>query len=133
VEIYAGTQDVYQRARNGKADMVLSHYGFSEVESFVTEGFGLWPRLVFANQAALLGPPGDPAHIRGLADAVEGFRRIAQTKSPFLINNDPTVKYIAEVLWQGADRPQIKWAPTRFGASIPFSDFRSRISLTYKP
>jgi hypothetical protein len=31
--------------------------------------------------------PGDPAQVEGLSDLVEAFRRIAQTKSPFIVND----------------------------------------------
>jgi len=107
VDVKSGTGTyIFDLARNGNADLVISHYGHSEVESLVTEGLGLWPHTVFANQSALLGPGSDPAHIRELSDAIEGFRRIAETKSPFLVNNLPVIKYLERVLWEGAGRPE---------------------------
>lgn len=106
VEVYATTFDVYDIARSGKADIVISHYGFREVESFIRESYGLWPRPVFADQAAVLGPPGDPARIRGLEDAVEGFRRIAEMRSLFVVNNNPTIKNLIDFLWEAAGRPE---------------------------
>lgn len=106
VAVYSGTIEIYDRAREGEADLVISHYGHSEVEQFILDGFGLWPRTVFANQSALLGPSSDPAHIHGLTDAVEAFRRIAQAKSPFVVNHLPVIKYIEELLWEGAGRPK---------------------------
>ena len=96
--VYTGN-DPYGFAREGKADLVLSHYGHEGVEPFVTEGFGLWPHPVFANQMVLLGPPSDPAHIRGLTDAAEAFRRIAETKSLFVVNNGAGSQYLEEILW----------------------------------
>lgn len=98
-------QDVYGLARDGKADLVISHYGHGGTEDFCSEGFGGWPRPVFSNQAALIGPASDPARIAGSRDAVEAFRRIAQTKSPFVVNNSATEKYLADVLWQATDKP----------------------------
>ena len=101
---------VYEMARQGAADLVLSHYGHHGVDDFMADGLGLWPRAVFANQAVLLGPPSDPAGIRGIEDAVEAFRRIAQTRSRFLLNNAPTEKYLAQILWEAAGRPdQAGW------------------------
>src|SRR5262245_4364843 len=58
-------QDVFGLARDGKADLVLAHYGHGGTEAFCTEGLGFWPRPVFANQAALIGPASDPARIAG--------------------------------------------------------------------
>ena len=48
---------------------------------FVTEGLGEYPRLVFANQAALIGPESDPAQIEGMHDVVAAFNKIAQIKT----------------------------------------------------
>lgn len=99
--VYIGN-DPYDFAEDGKADLVISHYGHEGVRPFVTDGLGLWPHPVFANQMALHGPPADPAHIRGLADAAEAFRRIAASKSLFLSNNGAGAKYLEEILWRSA-------------------------------
>jgi tungstate transport system substrate-binding protein len=99
--VYTGN-DPFAVARQGKADVVISHYGHEGVEPFVTEGLGLWPHPVFANQMVLLGPPRDPAHVRGLANAAEAFRRIAASKSPFLVNSSAGAKYLEEILWTSA-------------------------------
>jgi tungstate transport system substrate-binding protein len=99
--VYTGN-DPFGVAREGKADLVISHYGHEGVEPFVTAGLGLWPHPVFANQMVLLGPPSDPAHVRGLTDAAEAFRRIASSKSPFLVNNSAGAKYLEEILWASA-------------------------------
>ncbi len=104
VELTA-TDDVYGLARAGKADLAVSHYGHKHAEAFVMEGFGEWPRTIFSNQMALVGPPADPAKIRGLLDAGEAFRRIAATKSPFVLNGIDGVRYLVEILWNAAGRP----------------------------
>jgi tungstate transport system substrate-binding protein len=99
--VYTGN-DPFTVAREGKADLVISHYGHEGVESFVTQGFGLWPHPVFANQMALIGPTSDPAHVRGLTDAAEALRRIAATKSTFLVNDSEGAKYLEDILWTTA-------------------------------
>ncbi|MCX5806643.1 MAG: substrate-binding domain-containing protein [Proteobacteria bacterium] len=99
--VYSG-DNPYAVARAGKADLVISHYGHEGTKSFVTEGLGLWPHPVFANQIVLLGPPSDPAGIRNLTDAAEAFRRIAKSKSYFLTNNGAAAKYLEETLWRSA-------------------------------
>ncbi|SRR6266851_1233893 len=101
----SSTSIPYDLARAGKADLVLSHYGHAGVEDFVAEGLGLWPHPVFSNQAALLGPPSDPANTRRSPDLVEAFRRIAKSKSLFLVNNASTERYLARMLWEAAGRP----------------------------
>ena len=98
-------QDIFGLAREGKADLVIAHYGHGGTEEFFGEGLGLWPRPVFANQAALVGPLTDPAGAGAAHDAVDAFGRIARTKAPFVVNNAPTEKYLADLLWQAAGKP----------------------------
>lgn len=98
-------QDVWGLARDGKVDLVIAHYGHRGTEEFFADGLGAWPRPVFSNQAALIGPSSDPASIAGARGAVEAFRRIAESTSPFVVNNSQTEKYLAEVLWQAAGKP----------------------------
>lgn len=97
--------DVYEAARAGKVDLVVSHYGHHDCERFVLDGLGEWPRTVFSNQMALVGPPSDPAKIRGLMDAAEAFARIAASKRPFVLNDLDGVRYLTEILWQSIGRP----------------------------
>jgi ABC-type tungstate transport system permease subunit len=52
---------------------------------------------------ALLGPPEDPARVCGWTNAAEAFRRIASSKSLFLVNNGAGAKYLKEILWISAD------------------------------
>ncbi|MBI1788944.1 MAG: hypothetical protein HYR60_15535 [Acidobacteria bacterium] len=104
VDLYAGS-DAIVRARNGQVDLIISHYGHADLESFMMDGLGLWPRPVFANQQAIIGPSSDPARVANLQDAVEGFRRIAESKSPYVVNNGAIPKYVEDVLWEAAGRP----------------------------
>jgi tungstate transport system substrate-binding protein len=104
VELTTG-EDAYGPARNGQADVVLSHYGHEDAQAFVQDGLGQWPQTVFFNQHTLLGPPSDPARVRDLTDLVEAFRRIARTQSPFVVNNTEGIKYLTDVLWEAAGSP----------------------------
>ncbi len=104
VWVFSG-RDVYDRARDGTVDMIISHYGKDGTEPFVLDGLGEWPRPVFSNQATLIGPESDPAGIRGMKSAVEAFRRIAESGSLYLVNNTPSVCYLSEYLWQAAGKP----------------------------
>jgi len=97
--------DLYSAARAGKVDLAVSHYGHRDAEAFVVDGLGEFPRMVFSNQMALVGPPSDPAKIRGLDDAAEAFRRIASTKSPFVVNEIDGIRYLVEILWNAAGKP----------------------------
>jgi tungstate transport system substrate-binding protein len=98
--------DVFGPPRDGQADVVISHYGHTDAQAFVQDGFGQWPQTVFSNQLALLGASDDPAQVRDLIDVIEAFRRIAKTQSPYIVNNNEGVKYLSDVLWHGAGRPE---------------------------
>lgn len=95
--VYAGS-DVYKKAREGKADLVISHYGKHEVEGFVLEGFGSWPKMVFANQAALIGHKSDPAGVRGVTSVAAALDRIVKAKAKFVHNSVPTIDYLTNIL-----------------------------------
>jgi len=145
-------QEVYDLARKGQADLVISHYGHSQADAFFTEGLGLLPRIVFANQSALIGPLADPAGVRGLTDAVAAFRRIADTRSPFVVDSSETERYLAEFLWEAAGRPDredwyfddglqgpeaVRDAARRGGYTlwglVPFLQFRERSGIEMEP
>lgn len=98
-------ENVYDLARAGSADLVISHYGHKDAEAFVLDGQGEWPRAIFSNQMALLGPPSDLAGVRGLEDLGEAFARIARTRSKFVLNDIDGVHYLTEILWHAAGEP----------------------------
>jgi tungstate transport system substrate-binding protein len=104
VDIYSGN-DVFRKARAGQADLVISHYGKKGVERFVTDGYGAWPRIVFANQAVLIGHRSDPAGVRGLRSLADALTRIADAKAPFIHNDIPGVSYLTEIALEAAGRP----------------------------
>jgi tungstate transport system substrate-binding protein len=102
VKLQIATNDLYERARRGEADLVYSHYGHAEVSSFVLGGYGQWPRTVLFNLIALLGPPGDPAGVRGLGDVAEAFRRIAASGSTFEVNSSPGLAYVSRIILEAS-------------------------------
>ena len=53
----------YDLAEEGKADVIISHFGRPELSDFVMSGRGSWPQMVFATQSVLIGPEGDPAQV----------------------------------------------------------------------
>lgn len=99
------TEEVFDVARAGQADLVIAHYGHPGTRAFIEDGLGRWPRMVFSNQAVLVGPASDPAGIRGLTDAATAIARIADRGGEFLVNNALTEKYLVDVLWRTAGSP----------------------------
>lgn len=80
---------------------------------FVLEDYGLWPLMLFANQALLVGPPSDPAHVKGLT-GVEAFRRIASTPNSYYLanNSDLRIAYLEDMLVAGAGVSKGDWYVT---------------------
>jgi tungstate transport system substrate-binding protein len=104
VSVYGGS-DVFEKARAGEADLVIAHYGKADVERFVLDGYGAWPRMVFSNQLAIIGPKSDPAGIRGLSSGAEAIKKMADTKAPFVVNALPGITYLTDILWLQAGSP----------------------------
>lgn len=98
-------RDIYEQAREGKGDLLFTHFRHAGLGAFVSEGLGLWPVTVMANITAFLAPPDDPARIVGQTDSIEIFRRIAAAKRPFVVNGDPNSRYVLETLWHAIGRP----------------------------
>ena len=64
----AGTGATLKKAQTGEFDMVMVHARKLE-DAFVAEGCGVDRRDVMYNDFIILGPPDDPAKIRGLKGA----------------------------------------------------------------
>jgi tungstate transport system substrate-binding protein len=105
VEIIVGAMDIFDQARAGEADIVLAHFGFTELQDFVAERRGLWPELILSNTVVFLVPPGDPAGILGVDDPVEAFQRIADLRTPFVVNDLGETRFITDTLWNATGRP----------------------------
>jgi len=69
--------------RAGRADLLTMHSGDITTD-LVADGYGRNMRPWTRNDVVIVGPPSDPARIKGLADGAEAFRRIAAAKAPFV-------------------------------------------------
>ncbi len=85
--VAVGTGQALRLAKKGDADVLLVHHKPSE-EKFVAEGYGVARRDVMYNDFVVIGPPADPAGIRGLTDAVVAFKKIASSSSLFVSRGD---------------------------------------------
>ncbi|RME50398.1 MAG: tungsten ABC transporter substrate-binding protein [Caldilineae bacterium] len=108
VEVIAvGTGQALQLGQNGDADVLLVHARQREDE-FVAAGYGVNRQDVMYNDFVLVGPPDDPAGVRGMTDAPAALTRIARTGSPFVSRGDDSGTHIKEQsLWAETDVPQV--------------------------
>ena len=98
--VAVGTGQALKNAENGDGDVVLVHSKPDE-EKFVADGWGVKRQDVMYNDFVIVGPSSDPAKIGGLNDAVQAFKQIAETKSPFASRADESGTHKAELrLWE---------------------------------
>jgi tungstate transport system substrate-binding protein len=95
-----GTGKAIDTARRGDADLLLVHDPEAE-QQFMDEGHGSRRRQIAWNDFIIVGPSGDPAHVRGGKDSVEAFKAIASTQAAFVSRGDKSGTNAAELrLWQ---------------------------------
>ncbi len=97
--IAVGSGQALELGRRGDADVVLAHA--PEQERVLTDsGYFVRRRLVMHNDFLLVGPPGDPAALRGTTDAVAAMRRLAG-RAPFVSRGDRSGTHQLELaLWR---------------------------------
>jgi tungstate transport system substrate-binding protein len=100
--IAQGTGQALETGRRGDADVVFVHAEAAEIR-FVNEGYGVQRFEVMYNDFVVVGPDSDPAEVRGLTDAVEAFKRIAEAEALFASRGDDSGTHQAELsLWAEA-------------------------------
>ena len=108
--ISVGTGQALALGGRGEADVVLVHAPEAE-KQYLTEGTLVNRRLVMHNDFIIVGPETDPAKIRGLKQAIDAFRRIAEFTAPFVSRGDNSGTHQLERrLWKEAKiNPKGEW------------------------
>jgi len=106
----AGTGAALDIAKKGNVDLVLVHAKSLE-EKFVNEGFGTERIDLMFNDFVIVGPPGDPAGIKGMKLATEALKKISEKKVTFISRGDKSGTHVAEMeLWGKAGiKPSGSW------------------------
>nr|MBF0221483.1 substrate-binding domain-containing protein [Desulfobulbaceae bacterium] len=102
--IAKGTGAAIRDGVDGNVDLIFVHAKQRE-EKFVQDGYGTKRYAVMHNDFVVVGPPTDPAGIRGMANAVEAFRKIAASGALFVSRGDDSGTHIKE---------QFLWSKTGF-------------------
>jgi tungstate transport system substrate-binding protein len=111
IEVIAtGPRPVLDEAmRAGKVDLLTMHSGDITTD-LVADGFGIDMRPWTRNELCIVGPPGDPAHIRGMTNGAAALRRIAETRSRFVDFQGIGSRELAHTLWRLAGiEPKGDW------------------------
>jgi tungstate transport system substrate-binding protein len=109
--IAVGSGQAMAMGQKGEADVLLVHSPEAE-QKFVAEGFGINRRLVMHNDYVIVGPPADPARVKGLKSAVEGFKKIGAAGSLFVSRGDNSGTHAKEKqIWKatGINPEGQKW------------------------
>lgn len=131
--VAVGSGQAMELGRRGEADLLILHDPAGE-ERFVADGFGIERRALMHNEFLLVGPPADPARVRGL-DVVAAFRAIARSGAPFLSRGDRSGTHVKEqAVWSaagvgGAD-PWYRESGQGMGATLLIADQLRAYTLT---
>ena len=99
--VAVGTGQALDIGRRGDADVVFVHDKEAELK-FLAEGKSTKRLDVMYNDFVIVGPKNDPAKAKG-KDVLEGLRRIAATKEPFISRGDRSGTHAAELrYWKDA-------------------------------
>jgi len=106
-----GTGAAIEMGKRGDADAVFVHAREQELKA-VEEGFFVDRHDVMYNDFVVIGPPDDPAKIRGTKSAAEAFRKIYGSGSSFVSRGDNSGTHMKELsVWKtiGIEPKGSKW------------------------
>jgi tungstate transport system substrate-binding protein len=133
--IYVGTGAALQMGVDGNADVLLVHSP-SQEKTYMDGGWGINRRLVMHNDFVIVGPPADPAGIKGMTVAAEAFAKIAQTGSTFISRGDKSGTNTSELsIWKtaGIDPSGENWYQETgqgMGATLTITSEKQGYTLT---
>jgi tungstate transport system substrate-binding protein len=100
--VAVGTGQALRNAMNGDGDVLLVHAKAAELD-FIESGHGVSRADVMYNDFVIVGPPSDPAGVKGMRDVVAALSQIAHEKAVFASRGDDSGTNKAELrLWEEA-------------------------------
>jgi tungstate transport system substrate-binding protein len=95
--------------RAGKVDLLTMHSGDITTD-LVADGFGVNMRPWTRNELCIVGPPEDPAHVRGMTNGAAALRKIAEARARFVDFQGIGSRELAHNLWTSAGvEPKGDW------------------------
>lgn len=108
--------DIVSIFKKGGVDVITMHSSDTML-NLVADGYTLDPQPWMRNDLVIVGPPEDPAGIKGMTDAAAALRKIAASKSPFVVHSSLGAQ---EVLLNLLELNQIQLDPGR--TTVLFDD-----------
>ncbi|MFA6054134.1 MAG: extracellular solute-binding protein [Thermodesulfovibrionales bacterium] len=97
-----GTGAAIEMGKRGDADVVFVHAKEQELKA-VEEGLFVNRHDVMYNDFVIIGPPNDPARIKGIKTAIEAFRKIRKSGEQFVSRGDNSGTHTKELaIWKKA-------------------------------
>lgn len=108
VKVFAkGTGAAIRDGMDGNVDVIFVHDRARE-EKFVAEGYGTRRYDVMHNDFVILGPPEDPAGVKGIKDAAAALKKIAMSGAKFISRGDDSGTHAKEqALWVATGLPLV--------------------------
>jgi tungstate transport system substrate-binding protein len=100
--IAVGSGQAMAMGKKGEADVLLVHSPAAE-KQFMAGGYGINRRIVMHNDFVIVGPPADPAKIKGMKKAAAAFQKIASAQALFLSRSDKSGTHSKEMaIWKAS-------------------------------
>jgi tungstate transport system substrate-binding protein len=109
--VAVGTGASIEIGKRGDADVVFVHAKEQELKA-VEEGFFVNRHDVMYNDFVIIGPPADPAKVKGMKPAADALKAIAASGSSFVSRGDKSGTHTKELsLWKkvGVEPAGQKW------------------------
>jgi tungstate transport system substrate-binding protein len=132
--IAVGTGQALKLGEDGNADVLMVHARAQE-DAFMDAGHGVRREDLMYNDFVILGPPDDPAGLRGMKKAAKAFEKIAEAQAPFVSRGDDSGTHTKEKeIWQAAGvEPTGDWyisAGQGMGAVLTMADEQQAYTLS---
>lgn len=133
--ISVGTGAALALGARGEADVVLVHAPAAE-EQWMAQGNGTERLLVMHNDFVIVGPPSDPAGIRGMPLALTALQRVAEKPAAWVSRDDSSgTDQLEKQLWKdaGLDPKGQPWYVTSgqgMGATLTLADQKDAYTIS---
>lgn len=103
--IAKGTGAAIRDGMDGNVDVIFVH-AKSREQKFIEEGYGTKRYAVMHNDFIILGPPSDPAGVKGMNDVEPALKKIADAGAAFVSRGDDSGTHTKEqALWKASGVP----------------------------
>ena len=100
--VKAGSGDSLKMLKEKQVDAIMVHAPAAEKQA-VQQGWAIKPTLIGSNEFFIVGPLEDPAGIAAAQNAAQAYRKIAESKAPFLSRGDNSGTHKKELdIWKAS-------------------------------